>query len=71
MHKTCKGRNKAIFTIEYTKHSKVSPTKLELIFVFRVCLVAQLVKNPLINAGDLGSFPGLEISSGGRNGYPL
>ena len=36
MHKTCKGRNKAIFTIEYIKNSKVSPRKLELIFVFKV-----------------------------------
>ena len=71
MHKTCKGRNKAIFTIEYIKNSKVSPRKLELTFVFKVCLVAQLVKNPLIHAGDLGSFPGLERSPGGRNGYPL
>ena len=33
-------------------------------------LVTQMVKI-LCNAGDLGSIPGLERSSGERNGYPL
>ena len=71
MHKVCKGRNKAIFTIEYRKNSKVSPRTLELIFVSRACLVAHLINNSLINAGDLASILGLESSPGGRNGYPL
>ena len=34
-------------------------------------LVAQLVKNPACNEGDLGSIPGLGRSSGEEKGYPL
>ena len=34
-------------------------------------LVAQLVKNPLANAGDLVSIPGLGRSPGEGKGYPL
>ena len=34
-------------------------------------LVAQLVKNPPANAGDLGLLPGLGRSSGEGKGYPL
>ena len=34
-------------------------------------LMAQMVKNPPANAGDLGSIPGSERSPGGRNGNPL
>ena len=30
-----------------------------------------MVKNPPANAGDAGSIPGLERSSGGGNGNPL
>ena len=30
-----------------------------------------VVKNPLANAGDMGSIPGLGISTGERNGNPL
>ena len=30
-----------------------------------------MVKNPLINAGDLGSIPGSGRSTGGKNGAPL
>ena len=30
-----------------------------------------VVKNPLANAGDLGSIPGLRRSPGEGNGYPL
>ena len=33
--------------------------------------MAQLVKNPTCNAGDLGSIPGLGRSPGERKGYPL
>ena len=33
--------------------------------------MAQLVKNPPANAGDLGSIPGLGQSPGGGTGYPL
>ena len=33
--------------------------------------MAQLVKNPPANAGDLGSIPGLGKSPGGGTGYPL
>ena len=34
-------------------------------------LVAQLVKNPLANVGDLVSIPGLGRSPGEGKGYPL
>ena len=34
-------------------------------------LVAQLVKNPPANAGDLGWIPGLGKSPGEGKGYPL
>ena len=34
-------------------------------------LVAQLVKNPPANAGDLGSIPGLGRSPGEGKNYPL
>ena len=34
-------------------------------------LMAQLVKNPGCNAGDLGLIPGLERSLGEGNGNPL
>ena len=34
-------------------------------------LVAQLVKNPACNAGDLGSIPGLGRSPEEGKGYPL
>ena len=34
-------------------------------------LVAQLVKNPTCNAGNLGSIPGLGRSPGEGKGYPL
>ena len=34
-------------------------------------LMAQLVKNPGCNAGDLGLIPGLERSLGEGKGYPL
>ena len=34
-------------------------------------LVAQGVKNPAHNVGDLGSIPGLERSPGEGKGYPL
>ena len=33
--------------------------------------MAQLVKNSTLNAGDLGSFPGLRRSPGEGTGYPL
>ena len=33
--------------------------------------MAQMIKNPPANAGDLGSIPGLGRSSGGGNGNPL
>ena len=33
--------------------------------------MAQLVKNPLANAGDLDSIPGLGRSLGEGKGYPL
>ena len=33
--------------------------------------MAQLVKNPPANAGGIGSIPGLGISPGEGNGYPL
>ena len=33
--------------------------------------MAQLVKEAACNAGDLGSIPGSERSSGEGNGYPL
>ena len=33
--------------------------------------MAQLVKNPPANAGDLGSIPGLERSLGEGKGYLL
>ena len=33
--------------------------------------MAQLVKNPPANAGDLSSIPGLGRSPGERNGYSL
>ena len=32
--------------------------------------MAQLVKNPPANVGDLGLIPGLERSPGERKGYP-
>ena len=35
------------------------------------CLVAQMVKNLLANAGDPGLIPGLGRSPGEGNGYPL
>ena len=39
---------------------------------FLFCIgVAQLVKNPPANAGDLGSLPGLGRSAGEGNGYPV
>ena len=38
---------------------------------WRASLVAQLVKNPPANAGDLGSIPRLERSPGEGKGYPL
>ena len=34
-------------------------------------LVAQLVKNPACNVGDLSSIPGLGRSPGEGKGYPL
>ena len=34
-------------------------------------LVAQLVKNPPANMGDLGSIPGLRRFPGEGKGYPL
>ena len=34
-------------------------------------LVAQMVKNLLVNAGDPGLTPGLGRSPGEKNGYPL
>ena len=34
-------------------------------------LVAQMVKNPLANAGDMGSIPGWGRSTGEKNGNPL
>ena len=37
----------------------------------RDSLVAQTLKNLPINAGDLGSIPGLGRSPGEGNGYPL
>ena len=37
----------------------------------RASLVAQTLKNLPINAGDLGSIPGLGRSPGEGNGYPL
>ena len=33
--------------------------------------VAQMVKNPLVNAGDLSSIPGLGRCPGGGHGNPL
>jgi len=37
----------------------------------RASLVAQMVKNPPANAGDLGSIPGSGRSPGEGNGNPL
>ena len=37
----------------------------------RASQVALMVKNPLANAGDLGSIPGWGRSPGGGNGNPL
>ena len=37
----------------------------------RALLVAQMVKNPRANTGDLGSIPGSGRSSGEGNGNPL
>ena len=37
----------------------------------RASLVAQMVKNPPCNAGDLGSIPGLGRCPGGGHGNPL
>ena len=37
----------------------------------KASLVAQLVKNPPANAGDLGSIPGLGRSPGEGKGHPL
>ena len=34
-------------------------------------MAAWMVKNPPVNAGDMGSIPGSGISSGGGNGNPL
>ena len=33
--------------------------------------MAQMVKNPPTNAGDVGLIPGLERSPGGGHGHPL
>ena len=35
------------------------------------CLMAQMVKNLICNAGDPGSIPGSERSPGEKNGNPL
>ena len=40
-------------------------------YVIWASLVAQTVKNPPADAGDLGSIPGLGRSPGGGNDYPL
>ena len=42
-----------------------------MILLLRASLVAQLVKEPACNAGDLGSIPGLGRSPGEGKGYPL
>ena len=42
-----------------------------MILLLRASLVAQLVKEPASNAGDLGSIPGLGRSPGEGKGYPL
>ena len=34
-------------------------------------MVAQMVKKPPVNEGDMGSVPGLGRSPGGGNGNPL
>ena len=39
--------------------------------VFMGFVVAQLIKNPTCNAGDLGSISGLGRTPGGGKGYPL
>ena len=39
--------------------------------VFMVFVVAQLMKNPTCNAGDLGSISGLGRTPGEGKGYPL
>ena len=46
--------------------------KIRLFYEHRASLIAQWVKNLLaINAGDLGSIPGLGRSPGEGNGNPL
>jgi len=40
-----------------------------ILIAFWASLVAQLLKNPPCNAGDLGSIPGLGRSPGEVNGY--
>ena len=39
--------------------------------LFPNCLVAQMIKNSTVNAGDAGSIPGLGRSPGEGNGNPL
>ena len=39
--------------------------------IFNISLVAQLVKNPACNVGDLGLISGLGRSPGEGKGYPL
>ena len=49
-----------------------SQTRLsDLTFYFHFSLVAQLVKNPLANAGDSSSIPGLGRSPREKSGNPL
>ena len=40
-------------------------------YIFWVSLVAQMVKTLPVNAGDLGSIPGLQRLPGEGNGNPL
>ena len=56
--------------------SKLKVTDQDTIFSFTlsvswVSLVAQMVKNPLVNAGDSGPIPGLGGSPGEGNGNSL
>ena len=45
--------------------------KIHLIYLYRVSLVAQMVKNPPANTEDLGSIPESGRFSGEGNGNPL
>ena len=60
---------KGILSIVIQTHTPLSLFSLSLFLSVRVC--GSVVKNLLVSAGDAGSIPGLERSSGEGNGNPL